>query len=144
MRNVHLITKHIYITSDEEIKGGDYVTNGKYIGQAINEWWTKFYIGNPKLNYWKIILSTDIDLIKDGIQPINDEFLEWFIKNPSCDKIKIELQHQYHTSKEFYHDAGYINCTKEQYESIKKEIPTCPLKIVYKIIIPQESTFIHN
>jgi hypothetical protein len=76
---------NIYITSDEEIKEGDYVTNGKYVSQAINEWWTKFYIGNPELkaDYWKIILTTDQDLIKGGIQEIDDEFLEWFVKNPS-------------------------------------------------------------
>ena len=32
----------------------------------------------------KIILTTDQDLIKDGVQAIDDEFLEWFVKNPSC------------------------------------------------------------
>ena len=69
-------THNIYITSEEEIKEGDYVTNGKYLSEAINEWWTNFYIGNPDLeaDYWKIILTTDQDLIKDGVQAIDDEF----------------------------------------------------------------------
>jgi hypothetical protein len=105
--------QHIYITSDEEIKGGDYVTNGKYIGQAINEWWTKFYIGNPKLNYWKIILTTDPDLIKDGVQAIDDDFLEWFVKNPSCEEIELK--------------KGFADGTAWGYNFLD-----------YKIIIPQE------
>ena len=39
----------------------------------------------------KIILTTDQELIKNGIQPIPDEFLEWFVKNPSCEEVKVEL-----------------------------------------------------
>ncbi len=37
----------------------------------------------------KIILTTDQDLIKDGVQAIDDEFLEWFVKNPSCEYVPI-------------------------------------------------------
>jgi hypothetical protein len=38
----------------------------------------------------KIILTTDGDLIKDGIQVIDDdEFLEWFVKNPSCERVEV-------------------------------------------------------
>jgi len=37
----------------------------------------------------KIILTTDQDLIKDGVQAIPDEFLEWFVKNPSCEVVEI-------------------------------------------------------
>ena len=111
--------QYLYITSDEEIKEGDFVTNGKYISQAINEWWTKFYIGNPELkaDYWKIILSTDPDLIAEGVQPIDDEFLEWFVKNPSCEFIEVRK----------YHQRGDVS-----------------FKDRYRIIIPQESTFINN
>jgi hypothetical protein len=39
----------------------------------------------------KIILTTDGDLIKDGVQSIDDEFLEWFVKNPSCEEAKVEI-----------------------------------------------------
>jgi hypothetical protein len=38
----------------------------------------------------KIILTTDQDLIKDGVQPIDDEFLEFIVKNPSCESIEVE------------------------------------------------------
>jgi len=36
----------------------------------------------------KVILTTDQDLIKDGVQAIDDEFLEWFVKNPSCERVE--------------------------------------------------------
>jgi hypothetical protein len=125
--------QNIYITNDEFIEEGDFGLNlsTKNIVQ---------YDGIKGLDsyYKKIILTTDQDLIKDGVQAIDEEFLEWFVKNPSCEEVEVELQYQYHSSKEFYHDAHYVNCTEEQYESIKKEIPTCPLRILYKIIIPQE------
>jgi hypothetical protein len=45
----------------------------------------------------------------------------------------ITIQHQYHSSKKFYIDAGFVDCTIEQYESIKKELPNCPLNKVIKI-----------
>lgn len=36
----------------------------------------------------KIILTTDFDLIKDDVQAINNEFLEWFAKNPMCEHVQ--------------------------------------------------------
>ena len=38
----------------------------------------------------KVILTTNNLLIKDGVQAIDDEFLEWFVKNPSCEEVEIE------------------------------------------------------
>jgi hypothetical protein len=81
------IAKHIYITNDEEIKEGDwYIDDGNQIRKSITsdkQYWS------VRKDYKKIILTTDQDLIKDGIQPIDDEFLEWFVKNPSCEDIEI-------------------------------------------------------
>lgn len=37
----------------------------------------------------KIILTTDQDLIKDDVQTIDDDFLEWFVKNPSYEVVLI-------------------------------------------------------
>ena len=124
-------TQHIYITSDEEIKDGDY-----FWKPDCNMIFKAEY--TPHKGCQKVILTTDTDLIKDGVQAIDDEFLEWFVKNPSCESVDVKQQHQYHSSKEFYIDADYVDCSKEQYQSIKKEIPTCPLRILYKIIIPKE------
>jgi hypothetical protein len=83
-----LIRQNIYITSDEQIKEGDWFCNTfndnqPKLQKRKGDWRTCF-------NQHKIILTTDQDLIKDGVQAIDDEFLEWFVKNPSCDTVKIE------------------------------------------------------
>ena len=63
--------QHIYITSDEEIKEGDWVYNEK----SNNIY--RIYIINEVVSYEKkIILTTDQDLINDGVQAIDDDFLE--------------------------------------------------------------------
>jgi len=64
----------------------------------------------------KIILTTDQDLIKDGVQAIDDEFLEWFVKNPSCEWVEVEKI-----------SLGKVEGTTM---SVSK----------YKIIIPKEET----
>jgi hypothetical protein len=81
------ISQNIYITSDEEIKEGDwcYYENGelKGIHKVVNGQRPKTMVLK------KIILTTDQDLIKDGVQAIDDEFLEWFVKNPSCESVEV-------------------------------------------------------
>jgi hypothetical protein len=75
---------HIYITSDEEIKEDwiliidDFETYvHKHKGDNL-----------PTTYHKKIILTTDPDLIVDGVQAIDGEFSEWFVKNPSCEEVK--------------------------------------------------------
>ena len=94
--------QNIYITNSEEIKDGDWYI---YLGQ-INKRTRK----NPKAeysfpNYKKIILTTDADLIKDGVQAIPDDFLEWFVKNPSCEEVEIE--ESYSMSQSTYSGIEY-------------------------------------
>jgi hypothetical protein len=84
--------QNIYITSDEEIKEGDWYLiefNGLKITQCTS---TEELISIEGRNDCKkIILTTDQDLIKDyRIQAIDDEFLEWFVKNPSCEEVEVE------------------------------------------------------
>jgi hypothetical protein len=109
--------QHIYITSDEEIKEGDWcldlMNNKIYVA-------TKVVVHNLKsLEYEeylkKIILTTDAELIKDGVQTIDDDFLEWFVKNPSCEEVE---------TKKGYKNAHSSSTISE----------------FYKIIIPKEET----
>jgi hypothetical protein len=97
-----LDNQHIYITSDEEIKEDDWglskLNEIIVFGRSYNE---KFYK--------KIILTTDQDLIADGVQAIHDTFLEWFMSNLSCEFV--------HVIKNPFHE---------------------PTIYRYKIIIPQE------
>jgi hypothetical protein len=92
--------QHIYITSDETPKEGDWVyTPNKTIMLVTAKYATEssFMIGNSKHEkspYYiefcrKIILTTDQELINDGVQRIRDEFLEWFVKNPTYEEIEV-------------------------------------------------------
>jgi hypothetical protein len=117
--------KHIYITSDEEIKR----YREYYLDIDTNEVKTLFenmgiYLSNEK----KIVLTTDQDLIKDGVEPIPDDFLEWFVKNPSCEEVEIINTFDY-IKKGYVSHSGYkIQITKEEAkqgtmsEAIKKVI----------------------
>jgi hypothetical protein len=115
-----IIAQNIYITSDEEIKEGDW-----HLVWLRDKWEVLNYM--PSIGYrkeclgkevCKIILTTDQDLIKDGIQAINDDFLEWFVKNPSCEFVEV------------------INDTYTVGEMSKLPLGTRNHK--YKLIIPKE------
>ena len=67
---------NIYITSDEEIKMQDWCITAK--GNLLQMIEGDTALGFALLGCKKIILTTDQDLIKDGVQAIDDEFLEWF------------------------------------------------------------------
>ena len=76
--------QHIYITSAEEIKDCFVInthTNEVYFLEG-------YYGMQPSVK--EIILTTDGDLIKEGVQSIDDEFLQWYIKNSSCEEVVIE------------------------------------------------------
>lgn len=114
---------NIYITSDLEINDGDWCM---YKTGEIIQYLVKLNTDNLK----KIILTTDQDLINNGVQKINDEFLEWFIKNPTCEKVEIR--------KEMYmpQSNGKISDGKITHEiSLDPSQNTLPY---YKIIIPKE------
>ena len=78
-------TQHIYITSDKEIKEG------------VNEWYLDKFINKPRNSSGSqysekqdvIILTSDQDLIEYGVQAIDDDFLEWFVKNQSCEEVEV-------------------------------------------------------
>ena len=91
---------NIYITSNEQIKERDWLfanqgvnkviqlKEGDYPYGSINNKGDKIFHSK----HWKskIILTTDQDLIADGVQAIDDEFLEWFVKNPSCEFVEVD------------------------------------------------------
>jgi hypothetical protein len=100
---------NIYITSDEEIKEGDWCLSK--LNEAV-----RFGKKFTTSLYKKIILTTDQDLIKDGVQCITNTFAEWFVKNPSCESIKVV--HKF--DEDWSEESGAFEIS------------------YYKIIIPQE------
>jgi hypothetical protein len=114
-RNIYKIGKELFITSDEKIKEGDY-----FWKPDCNMIFKAEY--TPHKGCQKVILTTDTDLIKEGVQAIDDEFLEWFVKNPSCEQVEVK--------KEYITPLGDI-------------VETCydNERLNYKIIIPKEIGF---
>jgi len=114
----------IYITSDEEIKEGDWflfkvigapfdyrIHNCKYItdeGYVVSE----KELNCDLLDCKKIILALTTDQSLDDVQSIDYEFLEWFINNPSCEEVEVAENWNYPLDKKWQ----------------------------YKIIIPKEET----
>lgn len=117
------INQNIYITSNEEIKEGDWCID-KYnvvYKQETDKVFTEF-TGSKK-----IILSTDSDLVGDSIQAIDDEFLEWFVKNPRYEEVEVKE----------------MKCTGQCWKFIESDYEDtctsgCELNGEYKIIIPKE------
>jgi hypothetical protein len=113
--------QHIYITSNENIKEGDWY----YFIKRVLKFKSFPQDGDrvPKNSdgSFKIILTTDQDLIEDGVQAIDDEFLEWFVNNPSCEFIQTKR----------LEDGQYFDYLDDNsvIEGIYEN---------YKIIIPQE------
>ena len=128
--NTYNINKHIYITSDEEIKDGDRVYC-KHLNCIL-----QFKNPSNRHFYKKIILTTDQDLIKDGVQAIDDEFLEWFIKNPSCEFVEIDEKSSDEIEKELGIYGHHIGLTESEYNEWLTNGGQ-----LYKIIIPKEEDF---
>ena len=128
--------QHIYITSDEEIKEGDWVVkiSSLYKGGGNVQKYSFIDSQFEDITFKKIILTTDQDLIVGGVQAIDDEFLEWFVKNPSCEFVKTywnprnneydylqpqEESKQETTGKEFYESADKV-ITVERQETLEE------------------------
>jgi hypothetical protein len=112
------VNQNIYITSDEKIKDGwSYDRMMKSIGKRDNVYSSK------------IILTTDPELIKNGVQEIEDTFIEWLVKNPTCEFVQV--------IRENICSRCYSNNTDECWSA--KECSDGKYdKTKYTIIIPQE------
>ena len=88
-------THNIYVTSEEHIKEGDWYldTSMKSSDFAVNKCDSERLetIAKQFKNLFKkIILTTDQKLISDGVQEIDDKFLEWFCsKNGKVDFVEV-------------------------------------------------------
>ena len=117
---------HIYITSDEEIKEGDWFMDVEELEIHKASENVELHLVNVlKPNYKKIILTTDQDLINDGVQSIDDEFIEWFVNNPRCEEIEIDFD-------------VIVTRTKSLLQNQSGKTIAIPHRIHYRIIIPKE------
>ena len=88
-RKGHPVTNYnIYITNSEEIKEGDWFIQVN-TSKRIKHHSKNGFLLQPQSFDKKIILTTDQDLIKDGVQAITNTFAEWFVKNPNCEEVEV-------------------------------------------------------
>ena len=78
----------------------------------------------------KIIMTTDPKIIKDGVQEISMEVLEWYAKNPTHDFVKIEEEFQQGTSVQ----VG---------DGIFKYVPS-KTPIIYNVVLATEKSLSIN
>ena len=88
LNSKHITNQCMYITSLEEIKEGDYALflDYKTVHRADS---TNGYVFYADDTCKKIILTTNPILIADGVQAIDDDFLEWFVENPTCEFVDV-------------------------------------------------------
>lgn len=98
MKNVFKIENRIYITSNEKIKKDDWYISWQ---DYYNPPRYVLYVKSTEINGdgKKIILTTDADLVADGIKCINDESVKWIVDNPNCEYVEIFHQDVYSYGK---------------------------------------------
>tara|TARA_R110000822_G_scaffold11613_5_gene42268 strand:- start:4292 stop:4930 length:639 start_codon:yes stop_codon:yes gene_type:complete len=123
-------THNIYITSEEDINENDYIITKD--GRLVE---VSYLLSNDIEGGSKIILTTDSKLIKDGVQSIDNEFLEWFVNNQSCEEISIETNEivvgswDVDGKKPIYDDDYKIIIPKEEPNYIDKHIVAAMVEV---------------
>jgi hypothetical protein len=134
-RNIYKIGKELFITSDEEIK------DCWVLNTHTNEvYFLKGYYGIQPIAK-KIVLTTDQSL--DSVQSIPDEFLEWFVKNPSCDEVEVKhkdvIQYGNMTMYDHNGDGSHYSCKDCEVETTRSKEELLKFGAeYYKIIIPKK------
>ena len=111
--------RNLYITTKGSFARDEYITDGTEVIKATSKLVNAQGFADGR-DWKKIVLTTDPDLIAEHIKSAGDEFLEWFVKNPSCEKVKVET----FEVEDYVGFAGHTG-----YPTFHNE---------YKIIIPKE------
>lgn len=119
----------IYITSNlEDINENDYV-----IIKDSRLVQVSYLLSDEVAKGFKVILTTNNLLIKDGVQSIDNEFLKWFCKNSSCEWVEVKLRYRH------YYKTGEIMASLSNIPEFSSRNMQCiKVEKFYSIIIPKE------
>ena len=97
MKNLYKIENELYVVNNnEDISENCWIiTSGKLVQVS-------YLLSDEVAKGFKVILTTNKLLIKDGVQAIDDEFLEWFINNQDVDYVEITTSFAENTWSENY------------------------------------------
>ena len=90
--------QNIYITSDEVKKNGEWVLSNlnevvKFCSLYCQNYYKKIILTTDELYIHNDLIPKEYNTFPQYIQKIDDEFLEWFVNNPSCEEVEV-LQYQ--------------------------------------------------
>jgi hypothetical protein len=142
MRNLYKIGKNIYITSDDsKIEADDYYIYNNQVLISLNGERDKDDYKYCK----KIILTDNLDLIKDGVQPVDYEFLEWFVKNQNCEEVEVKKEPNYNGKDEILWISNNLQCKQVEscYNSLSKKC-ICPSKMKQETLEEVAENFLLN
>ena len=99
-KNDSFTNQHIYITSDSKFVRDEYITDGIEVIKATPKLvdaqglvdrrdWNKIILTTDELYIHNDLIPKEYNLFPQYIQKIDDEFLEWFVKNPSCEEVEV-------------------------------------------------------
>ena len=128
--NKHYTKYSIYLTSDEEFKDGDWCLD--IFTKSIFKYGKGLAKGQTTLlnATKKIILTTDTALNADGVKEIDNKFLKWFVKNPSCEEIGVLTNNM--------KNADYIEVAERLYKCIN---PTSKMDCPNSVYITTEKWY---
>ena len=81
-------TQNLHITSDSKFVRDEYITDGIEVIKATPKLVNAQGLVDRR-DWKKILMTTDPELIKDGVHPIGEDFLQWFVENPTCIKVEV-------------------------------------------------------
>jgi len=105
--------QHMYIISDEKPAIGDWSINrtSPYKHMELckidNDIEVNRYVLSVHNDCKKVILTTDIDLIKNGVQAIDEEFIDWFIKSPERVSVRTIRKYENFSEKTNMFETSY-------------------------------------
>lgn len=89
--------QHLYITTDDEIREGDWFIHHSHSTTSLHQ--AKSVVpesiitmddeGCWMINAKRVILTSDQTLNMCGVQEIDPAFMDWFVKNPTCEFVKV-------------------------------------------------------
>ena len=80
--------RNLYITINGSFSRDEYVTDGTEVIKATSKLVNEQGFSDRR-DWKKIVLTTDPDLIAERVKSAGDEFLDWFVKNPTCETVVV-------------------------------------------------------
>jgi hypothetical protein len=110
--------QYVYVTNNEYI-GLSWYLDGDLVRKGViddEDYWS------VRKDYKKIVLTNDPKLIEDGVQPIIDNYLEWFVENPTCEEVEVIKEY-------FWEDTFRGYSLRLPKQGTVEEEPKCSCKV---------------